>query len=63
MLVTDSATYVNARSGGPLLRLTPPRHSTRLRVPRIASLVAATPGALWAITQRGQLLRISLAQR
>lgn len=63
MLVTNSATYVNGSSDRQLLRLTPPQRTQRLLVPKVASLAAATPHALWATTERGQLLRISLTQR
>lgn len=63
MLVTKSATYVKGSSARVLLRLTPPGRIQRLLVPKTASLVAATPHAVWATTGRGQLLRISLRQR
>jgi len=63
MLVTDSATYVKGSNDRQLLRLTRPQRTQTLLVPTIAGLAAATPHAVWATTQDGELLRIGLTRR
>lgn len=60
MVLAGGGAYVGDSSDGRLLHLTPPGHTQILDGPRAASLTAASPHALWAITHAGQLLRISL---
>jgi hypothetical protein len=57
----QGATYVSDFSHGQLFRITPDHNLRRLNSVRGSeAIVAATPGALWARTEQGTLLRLTL---
>jgi hypothetical protein len=57
----QGSTYVSDFSNGQLLRITPHHNVQELDSVRGSeAIVAATPGALWARTERGRLVRLTL---
>ena len=63
LVLGNGGAYVGDDNDGRMLRLTPSHGIQTLHGPKAATLSAAAPDALWAITRSGQLLRIGLAHR
>jgi hypothetical protein len=64
IVFANGTPYVGELDRARVVRLTGPRTPQILHLPRrVAALTAATPRALWATTQNGQLLRIALPSR
>jgi hypothetical protein len=61
IVFANGTPYIGELGRARVIRLTGPRTPQILHLPgRVAALTAATPRALWATTQNGQLLRIGL---
>jgi hypothetical protein len=64
IVFANGTAYIGELGRAGVIRRTGPRTPQIVHLPRrVAALTAATPHALWAITQNGQLLRIGLTQR
>jgi hypothetical protein len=62
IVFANGTPYVGEFGSARVIRLTGPRTPQIVLLPRpVAALTAATPHALWATTQNGQLLRIRLS--
>jgi hypothetical protein len=64
IVFANGTPYIGELGRAQVIRLAGPRTPQIVQLPRpVAALTAATPHALWATTQNGQLLRIGLTQR
>jgi hypothetical protein len=64
IVFANGTAYIGELGRAGVIRRTSPRTPQIVHLPRrVAALTAATPHALWATTQNGQLLRIGLTQR